>query len=104
MIGGIVVETIVLSDCVWVNCVDANERRNNKCAIYVERSRTSEAIKPGDSLWWQGGRAMWTPYENRGKPDNKAGKDYDIQLRKIGFSGVSRPPANRSIRESWSER
>ena len=92
MIGGIVIETIVLSDTIWVNCVDACERCNDQCAIYVERNQNAERMKPGDSLWWQGGSAMWTPYENRGRPDNKAGKDYDIRIPRRGCSGVSRPP------------
>lgn len=91
MIGGIVLETIVQERRVWVNTVEREECSNSKCAVYVERSANSERIKPGDSLWWQGGFAMWTPYENKGKTGNKSGVDYDIRIPKIGFSGVGKP-------------
>lgn len=97
MIGGTVVETMILRDRVWVNTVDNNEKCNDKCAIYVERNENSERIKPGDSLWWQSGSAMWTPFANRGSnrpkdaPQQRGGVDYDIRIPRIGFSGVKKP-------------
>lgn len=97
MIGGTVTETIHLPDRIWVNTVDDDEKRNDHCAIYVERNDKSERIKPGDSVWWQGGNAMWTPYANRGcnrpqgAPEQRGGVDYDIRIPRIGFSGVKRP-------------
>ncbi len=90
MIGGIVLEVITLEDRIWVNCVDENEKSNEKCAIYVRRNETSERVRPADSIWWQGGKAMWTPYGT----DVKAGKctvDFDIHLTKLGCSGAERP-------------
>jgi hypothetical protein len=97
MIGGTVVETIVLEDRVWVDCEEDNS--TSKCAIYVVRNKRSEAIKPSDSIWWQGSWAMWTPYKHRGndprKPGfvkgRKSGKDYDIRIQRIGSSGVAKP-------------
>jgi len=91
MIGGIVIETVIQPKRIWVNTVESSERCNSKCAIYVERNDKSERIRPGDSLWWQGGSAMWTPYENKSKPNLKGGVDYDIRIPRIGFSGASKP-------------
>lgn len=91
MIGGIVTKTIALPGKVWVECVESNDGCNDKCAIYVDRTANAERVKPGDSFWWQGGFAMWTPFENKGKSGGKAGLDYDIRIPRIGFSGVSRP-------------
>ena len=90
MVGGIVTEVIVLPEKVWVNCVDKDERRNDKCAIYVERNEKSLKIRPGDSLWWQSNWAMWTPYEYK-QGSGRGGIDYDQKIPRIGFSGVSKP-------------
>jgi hypothetical protein len=79
-VGGKVVETIVLADKVWVNADD----QGDKCAIYVERTPESRTISEGDSLWWHGHAAFWTP-------SNHAFEDR--RLNRVGFSGVSRPPA-----------
>jgi hypothetical protein len=81
MVGGVVIETIVLPEKVWVNCRE-KPRRGRKCAIYVERTPESRSISEGDSLWWQGEWAMWTP-KNHAFEDKK--------LRRVGFSGVNRP-------------
>lgn len=91
MVGGTVIETIVLPEKVWVNCDEARSYEaeggwvtipSRECAIYVERTPESRSISEGDSLWWQGGWAMWTP-RNRAFEDRK--------LKRIGYSGVSRP-------------
>lgn len=91
MIGGKVIETIVLPDKVWVNCKERPEY-STTCAIYVENDARARCISEGDVVWWQGGRAMWTPRRNnRANSGGKCGRDYDIQLKRIGFSGVNRP-------------
>jgi hypothetical protein len=58
--------------------------------VYTDAKRrdTGETVelKIGDSFWWQSGDCMWTPKENRNNPDAKCGKDYDIRLKKIGYS------------------
>ena len=67
MVGGIVKEVLWKVNKIWVNCSDPNHPdAHNDCAIYVARNATSERIKPGDHLWWQGRQAMWTPQENCG--------------------------------------
>lgn len=98
MIGGTVIETIELEDRVWINCQDDNYP-SDRCAIYVEKDSKARCVSEGDSVWWQSDRAMWTPACNRGKTCDhrhhyscsRVGVDYDIRLKRIGFSGVSRP-------------
>jgi hypothetical protein len=85
MVGGIVIEVINAPNKIWVN---VKERRSSQtCAVYVEINSNSRKIKEGDFLWWQGGEAMWTP---KGA-DGKCGVDYDIQIPRIGYSGVPKP-------------
>jgi hypothetical protein len=84
-VGGKVVETIVLDDRVWVNTREPQS--GDLCAIYVERTPESRTMGEGDSLWWHGAHAYWTP-TNRAFEDRK--------LKRIGFSGVSRPVASCS--------
>ena len=91
-VGGKVIETMVLADRVWVNTDEASTYQTSsgewvtipstECAIYVERTAESRAISEGDSLWWQGRWAFWTP-RNRAFEDRR--------LSRIGYSGVSRP-------------
>lgn len=87
-VGGKVVEVIAVEPRkVWVNTDDAKPPRlPNLCAIYVDPE--DYEIRPGDSLWWQSGTAYWTPQE---RPFGA----FDIPLRKIGHSGVSRPEVTR---------
>lgn len=97
MVGGTVVKVIKLSGKLWIKCEEDNT--TSQCALYIERDSNAEKIAPGDSLWWQGGWAMWTPFSKRfndpDKPnyvkDRKAGVDYDIKIKRIGFSGVGEP-------------
>ena len=77
-VGGKVIEVIPGEDRVWVNTLDYSE----KCAIYVQRNNDSEQIKAGDSLWWQGREAYWTPQDAH---------VIDHPIPRIGFSGVERP-------------
>jgi hypothetical protein len=83
MVGGKVIETILLPDKIWINARDNYPRRRpDECAIYVERNADSEAIRVGDSIWWQGGYAMWTP----------ASREFaDHKIPRVGYSGVNRP-------------
>lgn len=85
MIGGTVVETIGTGDRVWVNCRDTTY--GNECAIYVKKDERSALVEPGDIVWWQGRCAMWTP---AGNVATRSGLR-DIELRRIGYSGASRP-------------
>jgi hypothetical protein len=89
MVGGKVIERLTFEGKkVWINCQD---NCGTRCALYVVRDENSEKIKVGDTLWWQGEFAMWTPKENVRKVNVKAGVDYDIKIKRIGYSGVPRP-------------
>jgi hypothetical protein len=82
MVGGVIVEAVRLPDgAIWVNC--AEHPRRQECAIILEP--TNERIRCGDSLWWQGRYAMWTP-----KSDPLDSRS-DVHLRRRGYSGVGRP-------------
>lgn len=81
-VGGKVIETIVLDDRVWVNTREPQS--GDECAIYVERTPAARAVSDGDSVWWQGAWAFWTP-QNRAFEDRR--------LKRIGYSGVARPTA-----------
>jgi hypothetical protein len=83
MVGGKVVEAFTCvvrgESRVWINTQDRHE---GECAIYVESSWPARSVSEGDSIWWQGPWAMWTP---------KSRAFSDLKLRRIGFSGVNRP-------------
>lgn len=111
MVGGVVKEVLCKGDRVWVNCQETQGRCRTECAIYVERNETSERIRPGDMLWWQGRDAMWTPQENLAEECGhrehvtcwaRCGADYDIRIPRIGYSGVSHP-AKGLIDAAWPE-
>lgn len=60
------------------------------CCVYTDGKRVDEGtdvpIQVGDSFWWQGGYCYWTPKEERAKPGGRGGVDYDIKLKKLGYS------------------
>ena len=87
-VGGDVVGVIVLNKAVWVNTKDRAYPHDPPCAIYVKRTPKSECISPGDKLWWQGRKAFWTPYDRHGE---HIGDQSDIELERIGYSGVHVP-------------
>lgn len=90
-VGGKVVDVVRAEGRVWVNTRDQSK---TVCAIYIERNQTSERIQPGDSLWWQGPWAMWTPEDAlRSSDGGKSGKDFDIRIPRASYSGVSAPEA-----------
>jgi hypothetical protein len=93
MIGGIVTETIDCGDRIWIDCEERDS--TSKSAIYVERNAKSRCIAPGDSVWWQGRFAMWTPSSYK-QGTGKCGAHYDIQIRRIGYSGAKRPVSARA--------
>lgn len=91
MVGGQVLEIVDNHNKLWINVWARPYKKIEECAIFVEKTPESEKIAPGDQLWWQGSKAMWTPRINRTKGGTKSGVDYDIVIPRIGFSGVSRP-------------
>lgn len=59
------------------------------CCVYTDGLKedgTQADLKIGDSFWWQSGSCYWTPQANRTKPNGRDGIDYDIRLKKIGYS------------------
>lgn len=89
MVGGTVIEVLVMANRVYINCQD--REYGGECAIFVERNGNSEQIRRGDCVWWQGRYALWTPWANEGKPWLQCGVDFDIQIPRIGYSGVPHP-------------
>ena len=91
MVGGVVIEVADVPGRPDVLFVDTRDK-NDTCAVMVEKDANSERIQIGDALWWQSGWCMWTPQALRKKQKGmKCGKDFDIKIKKIGYSGVSHP-------------
>ena len=100
MVGGVIIGITKTADRVHVNVANCphypSHGRGDKCprpetcCVYTDGKRcdngTPVELAIGDSFWWQGGNCMWTPAENRGREDAKCGTDYDIRLKKIGYS------------------
>lgn len=86
MVGGKVVETILCERDgqrrIWINVRGTGSEHRDHCAIYVEDSHAAQCVEVGDSLWWQGQHAFWTPRKRHFE---------DYKLRRIGYSGVARP-------------
>lgn len=93
MIGGTVIETVDAGDRIWINC----REETSECAIYVERDAKARTVAEGDTVWWQGKEAMWTPKDFH--PNGRSGIDFDIRLKRIGCSGAQRP-ANAEVTHS----
>lgn len=95
MVGGIVVGVAEYEDgTIRVMCAERKHWKPNEwsSAAFVrvssivevagEKRRLMKVIKPGDSLWWQGDYAYWTPY-----PEVLAiPKLEDTRLDRIGCS------------------
>lgn len=100
MVGGVVIGLTRSEDRTHVNVANCPHYpkhgrgdvcpRPDTCCVYTDERRIKDGsrveIKIGDSFWWQGGRCYWTPKENREKSKAKCGVDYDIALKKIGYS------------------
>lgn len=84
MVGGTVITTIEDGDRIYVNCRGTGCEKKETCAIYVERNSDSEQIRPGDNIWWQGKRVMWTPSDRR---------VIDKEIPRRSYSGVKSPLA-----------
>ncbi len=85
MVGGIVIEAAERDGKIFVDCRD--RQYSDTCAIWVEKNDDSVLIRIGDTVWWQGDWAMWTPcgLEFIGV---RQGVDFDIRIPRIGYSGV----------------
>lgn len=105
MVGGTVIEVVHLADRVYINCADfpKDRKKADQCAIYVVRNEVSEKIEIGDAVWWQERLAYWTPITNRCSDEEaerkglRQGIDWDIEILRIGFSGVRHPSEQQSL-------
>ncbi len=95
MMGGRVLEvcdTPTSSSELYVEVGQRVGDRLERCGVLVEKNIYSLTIELGDYVWWQAGTVFWTPQANaKCKHNLKAGKDYDIAIIKIGYSGVKYP-------------
>jgi hypothetical protein len=100
MVGGTVIEVAEVPgrpDVLYVDCQDTRYRKDT-CAILVVKNEDSQQIQIGDSVWWQSSIAYWTPQANRMSAESakavgrdKGGVHYDIQIPRVGYSGVKHP-------------
>jgi len=90
MVGGMVITTIEDGDRIYVNCREllTHRGRPQTCAIYVDRNSDSVQIRPGDKIWWQGNRVMWTPIDRR---------VIEKEIPRRSYSGVSSPLARKHL-------
>lgn len=90
-----VTEVLKTERGLWINVGNGKPGDVNHCAVLVEQNAQSIQIKPGDSLWWQGRSAYWTPQTYTGKRcggrADGLGTAWDIKIPKIGYSGVPHP-------------
>lgn len=102
MVGGVVIGVTRLEGRTHVHVADCPHYpkhdirsvdgcpRPDTCCVYTdeikEHGGDKVVVGVGDSFWWQGGRCYWTPAANRLRDDGRCGVDYDIALKKIGFS------------------
>jgi hypothetical protein len=94
MVGGIVIGLARGPEDTLVHCQDTGRGySNDRLSIRViERRRDNGEpveIGVGDSIWWQGRDAMWTPKAVKDAgidPGVGCAKDWDIALPRIGYS------------------
>lgn len=103
MVGGVIIGITKTADRIHVNVADCPHYPKHgikavsvegcpypdTCCVYTDGLKedgTQADLKIGDSFWWQSGSCYWTPNENRMKPNIRCGIDYDIRLKKIGYS------------------
>lgn len=102
--GGIVTETIILKDKVWINTVE-KDHPNCYCAIYVEISPAARCVSPGDTVWWQSDNAYWTPKDRQGNTIERIDGKCNVAnviLKRRGFSGVKRPTAELNKEQCYN--
>lgn len=83
MIGGTVIEVCNVPGTPGVLYVEVFDKKRPKkrAAIYVLACHNATRVQMGDSLWWQGDMAFWTPQNvRRSLKTAKRGIHFDIQL------------------------
>jgi hypothetical protein len=88
MVGGKVIGIVRRPD--GTTLVNVRERKGqNRCGVIVtERKMDTDEpvnISLGDTIWWQGEFAFWTP---KGSPQypHQQGHKWDVCLRRHGYS------------------
>lgn len=81
MVGGKVVGIARRAGSTLVHVRETRGGGRSECSIRVEEKRRSNghpvSIGLGDTIWWQGRDAMWTP---------KNGREEDVHIPRIGYS------------------
>lgn len=77
MVGGRVIEVRFDGDRDRIWCVDTTYP-GDELAIYIAHEPAAYMIQPGDSVWWHGRDAFWTPEPVRYVEDRR--------FRRIGYS------------------
>src|SRR5437870_1386377 len=98
MVGGMVIEVSEIKNQPNVLFVDCWDNKDT-CSILLESNKNSNKIQVGDHIWWKTKVAYWTPqkYRTREKHKNaRSGLDYDIEIPRIGNSGIKHPDRERS--------
>jgi len=94
MVGGIVIEASeskLRPELIFIDCRGTGGERSSTCGIYVEKNAASLQIEVGDSVWWQGRKAYWTPRLSGNEPRGPKDVARDIPIPRIGYSGVKHP-------------
>lgn len=100
MVGGIVIEASESKsrpELIFVDCRGTGCERSSTCGIYVEKNPNSLAIEVGDSVWWHGRTAYWTPRLPGNAARGRKDVMRDIPIPRIGYSGVGHPDRVESV-------
>jgi hypothetical protein len=79
MVGGKIIEICREDGKIRLWCVGTGCEQYDELAVYV-RAIPPEAAA-GDSLWWQGKNAYWTPKDHNNDP-----RKIDVALERISYS------------------
>lgn len=78
MVGGTVCQVRDEGEKVYIRVRAVPYGNPEYCAIHVERTAEALSVTLGDTLWWQGSNALWTP-ESRTR--------IDVRIPRLGWSG-----------------
>ncbi len=87
-VGGRVAYTRDLGPTVEIATWEQNSPHQNFTAIQVEKNLLIKRhMSPGDTVWWQGRKAFWTPRDRR-LPDGDGVWHLaeDVELARVGYS------------------
>lgn len=92
MTGGVVIQTCVLPDKVWLLCAEVPRGRKpaegpaQTTGVYVQPTAKARTVSEGDVIWWQGPSVLWTPMCQLGNKPGVQGRTFDIELERIGLT------------------